>query len=88
MLTEQQKKQCEKILNYYGLAPQKNKIIEELSELSAEIARDLSGDGNANHIREELADVIIMIEQACCIYGYPADWVRIKLERIEKRMGE
>ena len=58
-----------KIIEHYGVAAQKVKAIEELSELQKEIAKDLIGQGNIEHVAEEIADVQIMLRQLQMIYG-------------------
>ena len=59
----------EKIIEHYGVAAQKVKAIEELSELQKEIAKDLIGQGNIENVAEEIADVQIMLRQLQMIYG-------------------
>jgi NTP pyrophosphatase (non-canonical NTP hydrolase) len=54
------------ILDHYGPGHQYLKLAEECSELSAVIARcanDGANGGNDDHLREELADVILVLEQ-------------------------
>lgn len=58
-----------KIIEHYGVAAQKVKAIEELSELQKEIAKDLIGQGNIENVAEEIADVQIMLRQLQMIYG-------------------
>ena len=54
------------ILDHYGPGHQYLKLAEECSELAAVIARcanDGANSGNDDHLREELADVILVLEQ-------------------------
>ena len=46
------------IADYYGLTNQKHKLREEMNELMEAIQ-----EGEPGHIAEEMADVLIMIEQ-------------------------
>lgn len=47
----------------YGVENQLIVAIEELSELQKELTKLLRGQGNHDHIVEELVDVLIMLEQ-------------------------
>lgn len=73
--------------------------IEELSELQKALCKYLrfadryDGDNPGlgvlvNSIREEMADVSIMLSQMELIFGDPTDWEIRKLERLERRLGE
>lgn len=61
---------CEAAIKYFGEGHQKIKAVEELSELSTAIARDLN---NAHITREEIIDEIadgyIMVQQLSVMYG-------------------
>lgn len=50
-------------LKKYGIEKQMIKCIEELSELQKELCKHSLGQGNIEHITEEIADVEIMLEQ-------------------------
>lgn len=43
--------------------------LEELSEAQKEICKFLRGCGSYDHLAEEVADAIIMLEQMCMLYG-------------------
>jgi len=80
-----------RIIEHYGTSNQKIKAIEELSELTFEIARDLQGNAAPHKIAEELADVEIMLEQLKRIYEnhYKVElWKEHKLNRMEVRLNE
>ena len=53
----------------YGDRNQCIVAIEELSELQKELTKYLRGEGNREHIAEEIADALIMIEQIIEIFG-------------------
>jgi len=58
-----EKEICEAAVRKYGLAKQMIKCVEELSELQKELCKQALGQGNLEHITEEIADVEIMLEQ-------------------------
>lgn len=67
-MTDLQKAQCEKILDTYGVVPQLDMLVEECSELiqaACKLTRTEIGAEAAakDNLREEIADVLIMIEQ-------------------------
>lgn len=80
-----------KILLHYGSAHQKNKAREELLELECAIFQEMNMDGTREHVKEEIADVYVMLEQLKCIYHFTdmeiAEVMKFKvnrqLERIE-----
>lgn len=64
--------------------------IEELSELTKEITKDIRGITNYKNIAEEMADVEIMLEQLKIIYSNKDLVGRYKVEklqRIRERLG-
>ena len=50
----------QKIIKHYGYENQLNKLVEELRELETVIINDPT---NEDHIQEEMADVINLLEQ-------------------------
>lgn len=75
----------------FGETNQRNKLIEELSELSRACSR-LNNEfnrENLNNFIEEIADVEILIDQFRRKYGTEIESVKVtKLERLEKRMNK
>ena len=69
------------IAHYGGYAHQKEKAIEELSELQQALARDLQGEGDRANITEEIADALVMIAQLVLIYGIHRDVERVAAEK-------
>jgi len=67
---------------YFGTEHQTRKAVEELTELSIALQRALDGRADMDNIREEMADVAIMLEQLKLIYGPIEEWLRKKLERL------
>lgn len=76
-----------KIIDHYGKDNQIQKAVEELGELTEAIK-----DGDKKHIGEEIADVLVMIEQLKRIYDIPDAYIRCtidyKLARQLMRMSE
>jgi len=83
------------VAHFGGYAHQKEKAIEEMTELAQAIARDLQGEGDRANITEEIADVLVMIAQLVLIYGIHREVERVAdekvnrtLERIEREQRE
>ena len=80
------------ILGPYSPEAQTIKAIEELAELQAELAKLLIKQGSREAMKNELADVFIMITQLMAIFDVdPAELdaeVAFKLDRQIKRIRE
>ncbi|HOY47546.1 MAG TPA: hypothetical protein PLZ05_03030 [Alphaproteobacteria bacterium] len=84
---------CEEV---FGLEMQKLLVIEEMSELTKEIIKNVRGKDNRDAIVEEMADVLNMFDQMLSIYEISDDELdnaRISkvlrlTERIEKKRSE
>ena len=75
-------------LMHYGPDKQRLQTIEELSELEAEIARDLNGKGDPYALRCELADVLVMLTQLMVIYDIdPDDIEKVISFKLERQLG-
>ena len=79
----------------YGVYAQIDIAIEEMSELIKALInerRDVFAMGDTKHarecIREEMADVYIMLNQLSLIFGDCSEWEVYKLERLDARMEE
>lgn len=74
----------------YGEEKQKIVAIEELSELQKAITKDLRGTRNYDNIKEEIADVCIMIIQLQMMYRIPEyeifAIIEEKVHRLEQRI--
>lgn len=68
-----------KIFNYYGEAHQRKKLKEELIELIEAV------DDNDEHMKEEIADVLNIIDQFILAKGWGVDVYRIKYEKVERQ---
>ena len=74
----------------YGEKAQKLMAIEEMSELTKEICKDFRGKMDREHLIEEMADVLITIEQLAIIYEISDvaifDACYKKIERLKERL--
>lgn len=80
-----------KALSKWGAANQSVVAIEELSECQKEICKQLRGTGNMEHMAEEIADSIIMLEQLQMIFSIGnlvAQYMDAKIERLDARIDE
>lgn len=73
-----------KAIAHFGAENQTIKAIEEMSELTKELAKALIGKADNDHIREEIADVEIMIEQLREMYGLGNEIDVIKKAKIDR----
>lgn len=76
-------------LYHFGINHQQTKCIEEMSELIKEICKNKDGQNNVDHIAEEIADVLITIDQMIIyhdIYGLVAQYREQKLERLRHKV--
>ena len=77
-------------IELYGEHAQKLMAIEEMSELTKEVCKDFRGKLNREHLIEEMADVLIMLDQMLILYkisGEEVGLMRIKkVERLKERL--
>lgn len=80
-----------KALETWGPEAQTLMVFEEMSELQKELCKHARGKDNRLAIAEEIADVVIMLDQMALLHDCAEDVFRIideKLERLEKRLQE
>ena len=81
-----------KIADYYGLRNQMKQLAEECSELSVEALHYTRERGGTERISEEIADVLIMIQQIIYLighgYGDIEKYADYKLDRQLKRIEQ
>ena len=65
----QENKIYDEAIDFFGLESQKIMLIEEMSELTKELCKELRGRGDVEHLSDELADVEIMLAQVKKIYN-------------------
>ena len=71
----------------YGREAQITKAVEELAELSVELLHYQERGGSVDAVREEIADVSVMIDQLALIFGGTEAFRRRKIERLRERLG-
>lgn len=69
-------------VDLWGIGSQIIKMIEEMSELTAELCYELYDRGSVEAIMEELADVEIMLEQLKVVFPSTEAIKKEKLERL------
>lgn len=84
MTQEREAAILEDAISYYGSDAQIVKAIEELGELTVELARHRNGLGSVEALREELADAFIMLNQLELIFGDVTEAEISKLERLDR----
>lgn len=72
----------------YGEHAQKLMAIEEMSELAKEICKDFRGKLNREHLIEEMADVLIMLDQMLLLYKISGEEIFSMCERKMGRLKE
>lgn len=81
----------EKAVKTYGYVHQTIKAAEELSELLVALNKGLGMMEipweTVDNIREECADVEIMLSQLKIIFGDWSDWTHYKMDRLEGRLN-
>lgn len=79
----------DKALAHYGTDNQLIVAVEELSEAQKEICKLLRGDGNFDHLSEEIADAYIMLEQVERMYAIEekvTEYMAKKAVRLSERI--
>lgn len=82
---------CKAALETWGAASQTLMVFEEMSELQKELCKNARGQDNAGYIAEEIADVLIMLEQMIILHDCRQeveDWTTIKLSRLQRRIND
>ena len=72
-------------LYHFGYNHQATKCIEEMSELTKELCKEKDGQGDMEHIAEEIADVYITLDQMVIyndIYEKVKQYREKKMERL------
>lgn len=77
-----------KIINHYGLTPQLKQLSEEVYELIEAILLDVDDEESLEHIKEEIADVIVMVEQFRLYYDIDISEIKeIGRNKIKRQLG-
>ena len=87
-MTETQLEVLVKAIKTFGCDNQSDIAIEEMGELTKAIIkhRRYHTDETLANLREEIADVQIMVRQLQLMYGSVDDIVQSKIERLDKRI--
>ena len=72
-------------LYHFGYSHQQTKCIEEMSELTKELCKEKDGQGDMEHIAEEIADVYITLDQMV-IYNDIYEKVKQYREKKKERL--
>lgn len=86
------RKDLEDIIKHYGKNHQEIKAIEEMSELIQALSKHLMQEdpigATLENVKEEIADVKVMVDQLMIIYGEDniIETVKEKIERQKERM--
>lgn len=94
--TEAQKQIMQDAIKTYGAKAQTDMMIEEMSELTKALLKLRRAEGNEDvqkaaliSVKEEMADVEIVLEQMHILYGDSSrDVLAYKLNRLRKRIEE
>jgi NTP pyrophosphatase (non-canonical NTP hydrolase) len=90
--TEEQNEIMLKALKKYGVDKQDDVAIEEMSELTKAIIKNrrYKTFGTLESLYEEVADVLIMLEQIMMSLDKDRvqNYINMKLERLNERLGE
>lgn len=85
MQKEEENKIYREAIEFFGVTSQKIMVIEEMSELTKELCKELRDRGDIEHIADELADVEITLAQLKSIYdihGMVEEHKDFKLRRL------
>lgn len=89
-MDDMQRLTIQRAINYFGKEMQTQKALEEMAELTVELARRNTGRYDRVHVAEETADVMIMMEQMRLMIGPDLvdAFIRQKIERLDKKLNE
>lgn len=80
----------ERTIRKHGKIIQTFVAIEEMSELTKELSKDMRGQKNHDALLEEVADVYIVLEQIKMMHGISVQeleqMLTKKMERLEERL--
>ena len=77
-----------KAITTYGANAQEDVAIEEMSELTKALIKNrrYKSDLTRKEVREEMADVYIMLVQLTLMYGFDEEIVKSKINRLKQRL--
>lgn len=71
-------------IRQWGADAQTLMVFEEMSELQKELCKCARGKQNKKEIAEEIADVMIMLEQMMVLHECEAEVARYKIEKLKR----
>lgn len=71
-------------INRYGEGAQCVVALEELSECQKEVCKFLRGNGNLEHLAEEIADATIMLEQLRLMFNLNDRVCQVMDEKVQR----
>ncbi|MEA1877253.1 MAG: hypothetical protein U9N86_10350 [Bacteroidota bacterium] len=80
----EEKDVLKKAIMQWGKELQLVMCIEEMSELTKAIVKELRGKRDIDNIKEEIVDVEIMMDQLKLIYIDEADFKKMKAKKIKR----
>ena len=90
ILTPEQQKVCTDVLTFYGYDMERMVAIEEMSELTKELSKQKRGEGNRDHLIEEIADVYLCLEKIeqmnNITHEERSEWIARKTDVIKTRI--
>lgn len=87
---EERKATYKVALRKWGIDSQVMMAVEEMSELTKEICKIFRGKGTLDDLADEIADVLITLEQLKLIYkigDMVDDHIDAKIHRLQERLG-
>lgn len=76
-------------VKHYGCQSQVNMAIEEMSELTKELCKSLRGKTRRTSLREEIADVEIMLEQLKSLFEFSQEEINeVKKYKITRALED
>ena len=80
---------CYAALEKWGPQKQTLKLFEEMAELQDALCKQMDGRDSTSHVAEEIADVLVVMEQMMILHNCEHEVVEIrkqKLERLQRRV--
>lgn len=75
-------------IEMFGVRHQQQKLLEEMAELQKEICKHWDGAENYDEIAEEMADVLICMDQMQLIFGNGGAVQSWKMRKERRLLGE